>query len=59
MSIRSSKAPSGRPTFKTQADAFNKQMGDALKAAGYPAKADPAAVNWPMLLLLLTILVFS
>ena len=32
-------------------------MGDALKTAGYPAKADPAAVNWPMLLLLLTILV--
>ena len=43
--------------FKTQADAFNKQMADTLKAAGYPAKADPAAVNWPMLLLLLTILV--
>jgi len=44
-------------TLKTQADAFNKQLGDALKAAGYPAKADPAGVNWPMLLLLLTILV--
>ncbi|HEX4481252.1 MAG TPA: MFS transporter [Rudaea sp.] len=43
--------------FKTQADAFNKQLGDSLKTAGYPAKADPAAVNWPMLLLLLTILV--
>ena len=43
--------------FKTQVDAFNKQMADTLKAAGYPAKADPAAVNWPMLLLLLTILV--
>jgi MFS family permease len=44
-------------TFKTQSGAFGKSMGDALKAAGYPAKADPAAVNWPMLLLLLTILV--
>jgi len=44
-------------TFKTQADAFAKQLGDALKNAGYPAKADPAQVNWPMLLLLLTILV--
>jgi hypothetical protein len=44
-------------TFKTQADAFNKQMSEALKTAGYPAKADAAAVNWPMLLLLLTILV--
>jgi hypothetical protein len=44
-------------TLKGQADAFNKQMADALKGAGYPAKADPAAVNWPMLLLLITILV--
>jgi len=43
--------------FKTQSAAFGKSLGDALKAAGYPAKADPAAVNWPMLLLLLTILV--
>ncbi len=43
--------------FKTQNDAFSKQLGDALKTAGYPAKADPANVNWPMLLLLLTILV--
>jgi MFS family permease len=43
--------------FKTQADGFAKQLGDALKTAGYPAKADPAQVNWPMLLVLLTILV--
>ena len=43
--------------FKTQSAAFSKNLGDALKSAGYPAKADPAAVNWPMLLLLLTILV--
>jgi len=43
--------------FKTQADAFGKQLSDTLKAAGYPAKADPAAVNWPMLLVLLSILV--
>ena len=43
--------------FKTQSGAFTKQLTDAVKAAGYPAKADPAAVNWPMLLLLLTILV--
>ena len=44
-------------TFKTKAADFNKQLGDAVKAAGYPAKADAAAVNFPMLLLLLTILV--
>jgi len=43
--------------FKTQADAFGKQLSDTLKGAGYPTKADPAAVNWPMLLVLLTILV--
>jgi len=43
--------------FKTQSGAFAKSMGDALKTAGYPPKADPANVNWPMLLLLLTILV--
>jgi MFS family permease len=43
--------------FKTQADAFNKQLSEAVKAAGYPAKADPANENWPMLLLLLVILV--
>ncbi|HEX3894997.1 MAG TPA: MFS transporter, partial [Rudaea sp.] len=43
--------------FKTQSGAFNKQLTDAVKSAGYPAKADPAAVNFPMLLLLLTILV--
>jgi len=43
--------------FKAQSTAFSKSLGDTLKAAGYPAKADPAQVNWPMLLLLLTILV--
>ena len=49
--------PLDAAAFKTQSDAFGKQLGDALKAAGYPTKADPAAVNWPMLLVLLTILV--
>jgi Sugar (and other) transporter len=44
-------------TFKSQSEAFTKQLSDGLKAAGYPAKADPAAVNAPMLLVLLTILV--
>jgi hypothetical protein len=36
---------------------FKKQMGDAIKAAGYPAKADPAQINKGMVLVLLTILV--
>src|ERR1700722_17394308 len=31
--------------FKTQSGAFTKQLTDAVKAAGYPAKADPASVN--------------
>ncbi|MFT5531901.1 MAG: MFS family permease [Burkholderiaceae bacterium] len=37
--------------------AFKKEMGDAIKAAGYPTKADPDQINKPMVLLLLTILV--
>ncbi|QNM97285.1 MFS transporter [Chitinimonas koreensis] len=43
--------------FKAKADAFNKQLGDTLKSAGYPAKADAAAMNTPMVIALLTILV--
>ncbi len=49
--------PLDADAFKAQSAAFGKSLGDALKNAGYPAKADPAQVNWPMLLLLLTILV--
>ena len=37
--------------------AFGTEFGDAIKAAGYPAKADPAGINKPMVLVLLTILV--
>ncbi|MBC7404703.1 MAG: MHS family MFS transporter [Cytophaga sp.] len=37
--------------------AFSTEFGDAIKAAGYPAKADPAQINKPMVLVLLTILV--
>ena len=29
-------------------DAFRKELGDATAAAGYPAKADPAAMNKPL-----------
>jgi len=39
------------------ATAFNKGLADALKAGGYPAKADPAKVNTIMVIVLLTILV--
>jgi hypothetical protein len=37
--------------------AFKKELGDAIKAAGYPPKADPAQMNKGMILVLLTILV--
>ncbi|WP_278929992.1 MFS transporter [Pseudomonas qingdaonensis] len=43
--------------FKTQNDAFAATLGAALKDAGYPEKADPNKTNYPMVLLLLTILV--
>jgi MFS family permease len=50
----------GRPLaaadFKTQMAAFDKQMGEGIKAAGYPAAADMSKVNVPMVVFLLFIL---
>ncbi|CAI8899855.1 Sialic acid transporter [Pseudomonas jessenii] len=43
--------------FKARNDAFATTLATALKGAGYPEKADPAKTNYPMVLLLLTILV--
>ncbi|SDY99119.1 Sugar transporter [Lysobacter sp. yr284] len=43
--------------FKAQSDAFGKQLTDALAKAGYPAKADPAQINKPAVIALLTFLV--
>ncbi len=43
--------------FKVRNDAFTANLGAALKDAGYPEKADPAKINYPMMLLLLTVLV--
>ncbi|MBS0377043.1 MAG: MFS transporter [Proteobacteria bacterium] len=43
--------------FKAASEKFTKELGAALKDAGYPAKADPEAANWPMVWLLLFILV--
>jgi MFS family permease len=37
--------------------AFQKQVKTALSAAGYPDKADPAAINKPMVVLILFVLV--
>jgi MFS family permease len=36
---------------------FKKELGGAIKAAGYPSKADPDAINKPMMVLLLFVLV--
>jgi len=43
--------------FKAKTDAFTKAVGDAIKAAGYPAKADAAQINYFMVTLLLLYLV--
>jgi len=45
------------PDAKEKGAAFDKALAAALDAAKYPAKADPAAVNKPMVVLLLWILV--
>jgi MFS family permease len=43
--------------FATKSGAFNKALGDAITQHGYPPSADPAEINYPMTILLLTILV--
>ena len=43
--------------FKKASEQFSKDLGGKLKAAGYPAKADPTQINYPVVLLLLVILV--
>jgi hypothetical protein len=42
---------------KEQGKAFDKTLAATLKAAGYPPKADPSQINWPMSVVILTILV--
>ena len=42
---------------KTKETALKAELGAAIKAAGYPAKADPDQINKPMTILLLFILV--
>jgi len=42
---------------KAKEDALKKEVTGALKAAGYPDKADPTQINKPMVVLLLFILV--
>jgi MFS family permease len=43
--------------FAAKSAAFNKALGDAISQHGYPTTADPADINYPMTILLLTILV--
>ncbi len=43
--------------LKAKTKEFSDAFSAAVKDAGYPAKADPLRVNYPMVLLLLTILV--
>ncbi|KAA0087362.1 MFS transporter [Trinickia soli] len=42
---------------KDKATTFDKTLAGTLKSAGYPAKADPAQLNWPMTVAILTLLV--
>jgi len=46
-----------KPDFAARSKAFADEVGAAVNAAGYPAKADPAQINKPMVLLLLWLLV--
>lgn len=43
--------------FKAKTEEFTKAATAAVDGAGYPAKADPAQVNWTMTIALLTVLV--
>jgi hypothetical protein len=54
-SVEGTGVPAGQ--FKDASGAFNKALGAKLKEAGYPAKADPAQINYPMVLVLLVLLV--
>jgi MFS family permease len=44
-------------TLKVRSAEVNKQLDDAIRGHGYPAKADPARMNKPMLIAILTLLV--
>ena len=45
------------PNAKDEGERFKKELSEAVKAAGYPPKADHAQMNKVMLVLLLTLLV--
>ncbi|MBK1890939.1 MHS family MFS transporter [Undibacterium sp. 14-3-2] len=54
-SFNAASLPKEEATAKDKA--FSKELADAIKAAGYPAKADPKQIDKPMVLVLLVILV--
>ncbi|MFM0399435.1 MFS transporter [Paraburkholderia aspalathi] len=41
---------------KDQGKVFDKTLAATLKTAGYPPKADPSQINWPMSVVILTIM---
>jgi MFS family permease len=47
-----------QPDAKARGAAFDASLGAAVQTAGYPAKADPARMNRPMLVAVLFVLVF-
>jgi hypothetical protein len=59
-SFNATMTPDGRDFDKASKDKdaqLKKDLGAGVKAAGYPAKADPATINKPMVVLLLFVLV--
>ncbi len=42
--------------FKARSAAFKRELAQAIEAAGYPAKADPAQINYVMVFLLLFVI---
>ena len=46
-----------KPAFQERQAAFARAVGDALRGAGYPKQADPAAIDRGMLVALLSLLV--
>lgn len=60
VALEATRTPDGHKFEKESAEkiaAFKKDVAAAMKAAGYPAKADPAKVNKPLVVAILTILV--
>jgi MFS family permease len=50
-------ARGGGPDAAKRTDAFNAAATEAIRAHGYPAAADPARINMPLVIAILTVLV--